>query len=47
MPLCVNRTFFTARFLTSAAAGGADPSSARSVPETWPGEGELFESELI
>lgn len=28
MPLCVNRTFFTAWFLTSAAAGGSDPSSA-------------------
>lgn len=28
MPLCVNRTFFTAWLLTSAAAGGGDPSSA-------------------
>lgn len=28
MPLCVNLTFFTAWFLTSAAAGGDDPSSA-------------------
>ena len=28
MPLCVNRTFFTAWFLTSATAGGVNPSAA-------------------
>lgn len=28
MPLCVNRTFFTAWFLTSATAGGVNPSGA-------------------
>ena len=27
MPLCVNRTFFTAWFLTSATAGGVNPSA--------------------
>lgn len=28
MPLCVNRTFFTACFLTSATAGGVNPCAA-------------------
>lgn len=28
MPLCVNRTFFTAWFLTSATAGGVNPSAS-------------------
>lgn len=54
MPLCVNRTFFTAWFLTSAAAGGGGPSpgpGACSVPGRAsrrdvhsPGQGAPFKS---
>lgn len=34
MPLCVNRTFFTACFLTSATAGGVNPCAAAPAAGT-------------